>query len=168
MSKNSLKTKPQNLKISISASALELMEEESARSKYTETGGVIAGDGSAESGEIHISHASLPGPRAKATRYSFQHDREFCQKFLDDLAAESNGTIDYLGEWHKHFELNPYPSGRDAKTLFSIAENRDYHVNQPLLLIIGINNQRSSLRVFVTKNPERLVLADWEELIEII
>lgn len=157
-----------NLKISISASALELIEKESAHAKYTETGGVIAGDGSVESGKIHISHASLPGPRAKATRYSFQHDREFCQKFLDDLAAESNGKIDYLGEWHKHFEVNPYPSGRDARTLFSIAENRDYHVDQPLLLIIGISNQRNSLRIFVTENAGRLVLADWEERIEII
>lgn len=47
-----------NLKITISPSALELMEKESARAKYTETGGVIAGSGGVESRKIHISHAS--------------------------------------------------------------------------------------------------------------
>lgn len=155
-----------NIKVSILAAALELMEKESARSQYAETGGVVAGFGSAENGELHISHASLPGPRARATRYSFQHDREFCQKFLDDLATQSNGKIDYLGEWHKHFEINPRPSGRDMRTMISIAENSAYHVNQPLLLIIGMNNRRNSLRVFATCKTEKLILTEWEECIE--
>lgn len=155
-----------NIKISISASALDLMEKESARAKYTETGGVIAGIGSTEAGEIHISHASLPGPRAKATRYFFQHDREFCQKFLDDLAVQNNGKIDYLGEWHKHFEADPYPSGRDARTLLNIAENSDYHVDQPLLLIIGINNRSDSLRVYLASKTGKLIPAEWEKYVE--
>lgn len=155
-----------NLKVSISAAALELMELESARSRYAETGGVVAGFGSAENGEIHISHASLPGPRARATRYSFQHDREFCQKFLDELAAQSNGKIDYLGEWHKHFERNPRPSGRDVRTMVSISENSDYHVSQPLLLIIGINNRSNSLRVFATCKTGKLILTEWKESAE--
>lgn len=154
-----------NLKVGISAAALELMEQESGRSRYAETGGVVAGFGSAENGEIHISHASLPGPRARATRYSFQHEREFCQKFLDELAAQSNGKIDYLGEWHKHFERDPRPSGRDVKTMVSISENSDYHVSQPLLLIIGINNRSSSLRVFVANKTGNLTLIEWEKYV---
>ena len=155
-----------NLKVSISAAALELMEKESAHSRYAETGGVIAGFGSAENGEIHISHASQPGPKAKATRYSFQHDREFCQKFLDDLAAQTNGKIDYLGEWHKHFERDPRPSGRDVRTMISISENSDYHIKHPLLLIIGISNRSNSLRVFATCKTGKLILTGWEERVE--
>ncbi len=156
-----------NLKITISASALKLMEEESSRAKFTETGGVIAGTGSIETGKVHISHASLPGPRARATRYFFQHDRKYCQKFLDDLAIQSSGKIDYLGEWHKHFELVPRPSGTDVKTLMSIAENSDYHVRRPLLLIIGVNNRSDSLRVFVTDKSRKLIPTDWKKYIEV-
>lgn len=155
-----------NLKVSISFAALKLMEQESARSKYTETGGVVAGFGSAETGNIHISHASLPGSGAKATRYSFQHDRKFCQKFLDDLAAQTNGKIDYLGEWHKHFERDPRPSGIDVRTMISISENSDYHVSQPLLLIIGINNRSNSLRVFTTCKTGKLTLTRWKACAE--
>ena len=157
--------KPYNLRISILSEALKVkIETESARSKFTETGGVIAGTGSIATGKIQITHASLPGPKAQASRYTFNRDSVFCQNFLDKLASNSNGRIDYLGEWHKHFEITPIPSYKDKNALFEIAESPYYHVNQPLLLIIGNSNKRRSLRVFIThEETRRLILVDWEE-----
>jgi integrative and conjugative element protein (TIGR02256 family) len=137
------------LKVFIHEDALAFMEGESASSPRTETGGVIAGRGSLEAGEIHVTHASEPGPRARRTRFFFERDNVFCQQFLDDVARRSRGLVDYVGEWHKHHERVPHPSGRDTRTAAEIADNPDYHVNLCLLLIIGESNRRSSLRAFV-------------------
>lgn len=153
---------PANLKIKICQSALELIENEAARAKYVETGGVVAGTGNISEGEVILTHSSLPGPRAKATSYSFQHDREFCQQFLDELAIQTNGETDYLGEWHKHFERIPHPSSKDIYTLAAIARNSSYHVSYPLLLIIGSSNLRESLKVFVVNGTGCYDAVNWE------
>jgi integrative and conjugative element protein (TIGR02256 family) len=153
-----------NVKIKIATSALEVIEKASVAAKYAETGGVLAGIGSIEQNEVIITNASLPGSKAKASRYFFQHDREFCQAFLDDLAAQTNGSIDYLGEWHKHFENVPNPSSTDIRTLTKIARNSDYHISFPLLLIIGQSNLRFSLRTFVIDNKEFFRPIKWEVL----
>jgi integrative and conjugative element protein (TIGR02256 family) len=137
------------LKVFIHEDALAFIEGESASSPHTETGGVIAGRGSLEMGEIHVTHASQPGPQARRTRLFFERDNVFCQQYLDEVARLTGGSVDYVGEWHKHQERVPHPSWRDTRTAAEIADNPDYHVNLCLLLIIGESNLRSSLRAFV-------------------
>lgn len=127
---------------------LDLIEAEAARATKAETGGVLAGRGALTTGEAHVTHASGPGPRARRTMFSFSRDTAYCQQFLDGLAVESKGEIDYLGEWHKHHESEPRPSSRDIKTSRDIAAAPDYHVEVCLLLIIGRSNRRGSLRAF--------------------
>jgi integrative and conjugative element protein (TIGR02256 family) len=133
----------------IHLSVLEFIEAEATKATKTETGGVLAGHGDIIEGEIHLTHASEAGPKARKTLFSFARDTSYCQQFLDRLAVESVGRIDYLGEWHKHHEAEPRPSPRDIKTSTNIALNPDYHVSHCLLLIIGKSNHRSSLRAFV-------------------
>jgi integrative and conjugative element protein (TIGR02256 family) len=133
----------------IHTSVLDFIEAEAAKATRTETGGVLAGRGELMNGEVHLTHASEPGPRARKTMYSFARDTVFCQQFLDELALESKGQIDYLGEWHKHHEAEPRPSWTDIRTSKDIASKPDYHVELCLLLIIGRSNHRNSLRAFV-------------------
>jgi integrative and conjugative element protein (TIGR02256 family) len=133
----------------IHSSVLDFIEAEASKATRTETGGVLAGRGRLMIDEVHISHASKAGPRARRTMYSFARDTIFCQQFLDRVAIESEGRIDYLGEWHKHHDAEPRPSWKDIKTAKDIALSPDYHVELCLMLIIGRSNHRSSLRVFV-------------------
>lgn len=133
----------------IDSSVLDFIEAEASKATRTETGGVLAGRGRLLTDEVHISQASKSGPRARRTMYSFARDTIFCQQFLDRVAIESEGQIDYLGEWHKHHEAEPRPSWKDIKTAKDIALNPDYHVELCLMLIIGRSNHRSSLRAFV-------------------
>jgi integrative and conjugative element protein (TIGR02256 family) len=135
-------------RLMIYSSVLDFIEKESARASRTETGGVLAGHGDLMKGEAQVTHASKPGPKARRTMFSFSRDTKYCQKFLDEIAANSDGRIDYVGEWHKHHEESPTPSSRDIITSTNIAKSSDYHVNQCLLLIIGRSNCRSSLRAF--------------------
>jgi integrative and conjugative element protein (TIGR02256 family) len=133
----------------IHLSVLDFIEAEAAKATRTETGGVLAGYGELMKGDVHITHASGPGPKARKTMFSFSRDIVYCQRFLDRIAIESDGQIDYLGEWHKHHEDEPGPSGKDIATSRDIALNPDYHVGLCLLLIIGSSNHRDLLHAFV-------------------
>lgn len=148
-------------RLMIHASVLDFIEQESAKAPRTETGGVIAGCGDLRSAEVHVTHASKPGPRARRTMFSFSRDTNYCQQFLDKLAVDSGGTIDYLGEWHKHHENVPGPSGRDIATSSEIALDPDYHVELCLLFIIGRSNERDSLRAFVVDGAGVTSRIEW-------
>ena len=150
------------IKVFIHPDALAFIEDESKRSPRTETGGVLTGRGSLEEGEVHITHASEPGPRAYRTRFTFERDIIFCQLYLDEVAIRTDGLIDYVGEWHKHHERVPHPSWRDIRTAAEIADNPDYHVSLCLLLIIGESNRRSSLRAFVVNAVGGVSEVQWE------
>jgi integrative and conjugative element protein (TIGR02256 family) len=146
----------------IHSSVLDFLEQESANAFRTETGGVLAGRGDLTKGEVHVTHASKPGPRARRAMFSFSRDTGYCQQFLDEIAAQSHGQIDYLGEWHKHHEDSPRPSWRDIATSTDIALESDYHVDLCLLLIIGKSNRRRSLRAFIVDREGVMAKVAWE------
>lgn len=152
---------PLRFSIIIEECVLEFIEAESRKSPKTETGGVVAGRGSLTEGWVVLTHASGPGPKAKRTRSSFARDKDYCQAFLNRAAAESQGEIDYLGEWHKHHEAEPWPSGTDVRTTADIARSPTYHVSLCLLLIMGKSDCRESLRVFVVHPDGAFDKAQW-------
>jgi integrative and conjugative element protein (TIGR02256 family) len=145
----------------IHPAALEFIEAEASRATATETGGVLSGRGGLTAGAAHVTHASGPGPKARRNMFSFLRDTAYCQEFLDRLAVESGGEVDYLGEWHKHHQLEPRPSPRDVKTARDIAADPGYHVEVCLLLIIGRSNRRGSLRAFAVHATGPIEKLSW-------
>lgn len=148
--------------IGITEKALCFIEMEAAKTKRIETGGIIAGKGNHEEGKVLITHASGSGPRAVRRRRSFMRDTLYCQGLLDQWAIQSKGEIDYFGEWHKHFEIEPRPSVLDLDTMQRIASDRNYHVEKAILLIIGVSNRRNSLRTFII-GSRGILEANWWE-----
>ena len=147
--------------ISITERVLGFIEGQACLATKEETGGIIGGLGSVEEGSVVVSHASDGGPSAKRKRYFFSRDTVYCQKVVDVWASQSDGKVDYLGEWHKHFEDDPKPSITDLQTLKTIADKPDYHITTALLLIIGNSNKRSSLRVFMIDNKGKCTRLNW-------
>lgn len=134
--------------VRICESVLYFIESEAAKAGKYETGGIIAGNGSFEESNIVITRASSSGPKAVKKRNFFSRDVFYCQRLLDQWAIMSKGKTDYLGEWHKHFEEKPHPSPLDLDTINRIAFDGNYHINRPILLIIGSSNHRDSLSSF--------------------
>lgn len=148
--------------ISINEKTLNFIEEQARYATNQETGGVIGGFGSLEEGTIVISHASDGGSAATRCPTFFSRDTTYCQRIVDEWASQSRGKIDYLGEWHKHFEDNPKPSLTDLETLGRIARDPNYHVAIALLLIIGNSNTRSSLRIFLIDHKGQCASINWQ------
>ncbi|MBD0331396.1 MAG: ThiF family adenylyltransferase [Chitinophagaceae bacterium] len=114
----------------------QFMQNLIAKNSKIETGGVLAGYID-ENGNIIITNASEPGPKAIQSENRFEKDVEYCQKFLDDLYVQSNRQIVYLGEWHSHPSENNHPSGTDIKSLSEIAVQKDYLTDMPAMIIFS-------------------------------
>src|SRR5690242_2379953 len=89
---------------------MDFMIKESIHSHPLETGGVLIG--SFNSNCAVITKATGPGPNAEQTPTEFKRDGEFSQWVLDETVAHSDGTQDYIGEWHSH-PKDSGPSGKD-------------------------------------------------------
>lgn len=122
--------RPQIARFSIDRQLLSFIIHESRRKSPKETGGILAGY--MESGIIKITFVTGPGPKAVHAGTSFLRDGEYCQKELDKIFEQSNGTVDYLGEWHSHpFQIGP--SKRDRDSLKEIAADMKYAILNPLM-----------------------------------
>jgi integrative and conjugative element protein (TIGR02256 family) len=151
-----------NRPLLIASEVLEFIEKEAAKAARTETGGILAGSGSLKNLDAEVARASGPGPKARRTLFFFARDTKYCQALLNEWAANSEGEVDYLGEWHKHHEIVPRPSSRDIMTCSEIAADVNYHVDRCLLLIIGKSNDRTSLRAFVVYETGKIAEVIWE------
>jgi len=126
-------------RVHVLASAVRTIAEESESKPGSETGGVLVGFFDSGLGAIVVTAASGPGPLAHHGPSTFNRDRAYCQAFLDTHAAATRGLVDFVGEWHKHPEPNPWPSPVDVKTYTRLAIDPQCHVSLPLVLIVGVS-----------------------------
>ena len=122
--------------VNIKKELVDFMQRLIRENPKIETGGVLAGylDGK---GDVIITHASEPGPKAIKSATKFEKDVTFCQDFLDKLYLESNKKIVYVGEWHSHPSENNQPSGTDIKSLSEIAIQKEYLTDNPAMIIFS-------------------------------
>lgn len=83
-----------------------------AHAGITERGGLLLGY--RRGPHLHIDFATMPGPADRASRLAFHRDTASHQSIASERWLRSNGTSDWLGEWHSHPEPNPQPSAIDA------------------------------------------------------
>jgi integrative and conjugative element protein (TIGR02256 family) len=124
------------INLTIPKNVLQFMQALVKENPIIETGGVLAGYVD-EDGNVTISHASGPGPKAMRSAVKFEKDVEYCQGVLDKLFVESIRKTVYIGEWHSHPSKNNNPSGRDIKSLSEIAVQKEYLTDSPAMVIFS-------------------------------
>lgn len=55
----------------------------------------------------------------------------------------------YVGEWHTHPNGQPLPSMLDEITIKGIAQNKTIAINNPVMLIIGYNQNKTNSSFYV-------------------
>lgn len=65
-----------------------------------ESGGILLGGYIQEQNKYVITEASVPNGNDKRGPAFFIRDYKRAQKIIDKCWSESEGTINYLGEWH--------------------------------------------------------------------
>ncbi|WP_419095527.1 Mov34/MPN/PAD-1 family protein [Pseudarthrobacter naphthalenicus] len=108
---------------------------EAASALPYETGGILLGHW--HYGNVVITNMVGPGPKAQHHIAAFTPDRDWQYEQIDLLFAESQGTIQYLGDWHTHPRGVPFPSKTDVSLLASIASSPESRCPRPIMYILA-------------------------------
>lgn len=103
-------------KIKLAGSVIEILQQHKQVNKDSfESGGVLLGRFIKVSKNIVVDKITPPMKGDKQTRFSFKRLSPLHQEIITEEWKKSNGTCNYLGEWHTHPEDYPTPSGVDIK-----------------------------------------------------
>lgn len=127
--------KLKRIKIYLDSNIKESIVKEIKCNPDIETGGIIIGY-FIEGRILKITDTSLPGKNAKKERASFIKDAEFCQNFLNEISLSDQRKA-YVGEWHYHPSGSADPSNTDLLSLNSIAEQSEYLLDEPIMIIVS-------------------------------
>lgn len=126
-------------KIKISDYAFERMSNfRQNNSEDTEAGGVLLGRFIVNSKDIVIDDVSIPMVGDKRSRCSYVRNAKSHQRIIDNQWFKSNGTCNYLGEWHTHPESYPDYSGVDIDNWKDRLKKDSYSSRYLYFVILGI------------------------------
>jgi integrative and conjugative element protein (TIGR02256 family) len=100
----------------LTASAFQRIADICAGRGGNEIGGVLVGYATVDHALVVID-ASGPGPRSLCTRHTVRIDGRYATTFCASAAEASNGSVQYLGDWHVHTDDTADPSPVDIAAL---------------------------------------------------
>lgn len=107
-----------------------------------EYGGILLGKIS-EGGQVYVDIATEPSAFDISGNMSFVRNKKPAQDIIDHFWRESEGVVNYLGEWHTHpFESNN-PSSGDIEMLNEALFYNENCFDFTLMIIIDITNNYS-------------------------
>ncbi len=148
------------IEISITRSVLNLIEKFKQTSKNAnESGGILLGQVADD--KVYILKVSTPNKFDKASRYSFDCNKDAAQVIIDYEFNNSGRKTIYIGEWHTHPENFPNPSGVDRKMI----DNQYFKnkLNEPFLILIIQGLKGLYIAIFNGKKLEETKLTVIED-----
>lgn len=102
-----------------------------------ESGGILLGGYDFQRGEYHVTSFTRPGLRDSRGRTYFVRDKTSANRAIRIAWERSGGTVNYLGEWHTHDEVEPMPSEVDKSLMEQIVKDGDCIFSHCFMTIIG-------------------------------
>lgn len=127
-------------KLKISQDVLNVMNNCRKKTMYTqkEHCGVLLGREIVNTLNIIIDKITEPSQDDIQRKFYFFRDSKYHQKKIADEWQKSDGTCNYLGEWHTHLEDIPTPSPTDIKEWKKALKKFKFDGDELFFIIIGI------------------------------
>jgi integrative and conjugative element protein (TIGR02256 family) len=122
-------------RIDVPSSTLSILSNHAQLPHQNETGGVLAGYRNTCSWVI--SHPMAPSPQNRSGHRWLKRHRIDAQRFIDTVFDESNGTVNYLGEWHTHPVSCPSTSPEDRQMLRDLLRTSVLEIPFLIGIIVG-------------------------------
>lgn len=124
--------------VAFSVEALQVFENHRQSSPDTpEAGGILLGRMVANTADVVIDQASAPGPLDLRGRHSFHRRRTPAQGIVTSAWTGSDGTQNYLGEWHSHPEDHPNYSADDLADWHRLLTETSFAQESLFFVIVG-------------------------------
>lgn len=127
-------------KLKINDDVIQIMEQCSQKTieNQKEYCGVLLGREIINTSNIIIDKVTEPSEDDIQKRFYFFRDKKYHQKKIIEEWKKSDGTCNYLGEWHTHLEDVPNPSPTDIKEWKKALKKFKFDGNELFFIIIGI------------------------------
>ena len=109
-------------------------------STQMEAGGIILGKKVVNREEYILTEITVPSSGDKRSRFSFVRNKKSAQNVINRKWKETDGVVNYLGEWHTHPENNPIPSEIDRALLRQIINDKSNAFPKVTLMIVGTHS----------------------------
>lgn len=123
-------------RLKIGKGALDKMLAFRQTGEKLEAGGVLVGRSILNTMDVVIDDVSVPMSGDIRKRTYFKRNKAQHQAFVCEKWRESEGTCNYLGEWHTHPEPFPTPSVHDLRQWKKILRRTD-DVEKLFFIIVG-------------------------------
>ncbi len=123
----------EKIEILINRSVFNIIEKfKQTSKKANEAGGILLGQVTDE--KVYILKVTTPNKFDKASRYSFDCNKDAAQVIINYEFTNSGQKTIYIGEWHTHPENYPNPSGVDKRMI----DNQYFKnkLNEPFLILL--------------------------------
>ena len=104
-----------------------------------ENGGVLLGKFNKKEKTYIITNISTTNSEDRKVRYFFIRNKKQAQAIINKYWENSNGEINYLGEWHTHDEEYPNPSFVDKQLVKQMLNNKNIEIDNVFMIILGKN-----------------------------
>lgn len=127
-------------KLKINDDVLQIMKQCSQNTieNQKEYCGVLLGREIINTADIIVDKITEPSEDDVQKKFYFFRDKKYHQKKIIEEWKKSDGTCNYLGEWHTHLEDIPKPSPTDIKEWKRALKKFKFDGNELFFIIIGI------------------------------
>ncbi len=104
---------------------------------HEESGGILLGSKDISNKRYLVKDFTCPGPDDERSPWYFIRKKDPSNEAIRKAWEESDGTVNYLGEWHTHDEDMPNPSSTDKNLVREVIEDKSSLYEDVFMLIIG-------------------------------
>src|SRR5687767_11009440 len=103
-----------------------------------EAGGVLLGRLIRNSCDAIVDEGTSPTPQDHRGRFFFRRAGPPTQRRITEAWFQSEGVVNYLGEWHTHPEDVPSPSSTDLKNWRKLVRTARFEQDSLIFVIVGL------------------------------
>ena len=129
------------IEIYIDLSIIEEMEKSLKECTFYETGGILLGKFNNDYSKAYITELYKIENTLSQKKLNYIRNTENAQNIINKRWNDSNGIINYIGEWPTHTNISPEPSNVDIYTMNQLYDKVKNQIPIIFLMIIGMNNQ---------------------------
>ncbi len=105
--------------------------------RSSESGGVLLGRILVPNAHVIVERVTSPNPADKRSRFRFFRAQHPTQMAINRAWVGSDGTQNYLGEWHTHPEDDPSPSETDLRNWDKLTRYAKFEQDALFFVIVG-------------------------------